>query len=165
MKPATIVEPPCAFARPGAIRIGILRTARLYALLLVCVMAMENLSLRWDPLTEPVALPYLLVFPLVVVLFVALPRSVELRADSIITSRYGEKTEHSVTEETKPILLVRPLSRGLHHMALVRPTGSGTLFRIVPIFDCVIRDSDVPTLRAWADHVRGEESPSEGSAV
>jgi len=150
--PVTIIEPTFVCFRPGVIRIGILRTLRFSLLILFAVLVTESFFLRWDRTTDTVAGQYLIGIPFVALLFVALPRRFELRAESVITSKYGEKFEHRIIDEAQPILLVRPLQNRLNHVALIFPTGSGTLMRIVPIFDCVVRDSDLPALRSWADH-------------
>ncbi len=151
-EPVTIYEPFCLLLRRGSFVVGLQRTVRLTIIFIVVLLALEALAIRWN--AEIGRLPTLsfLIAPVGGALIALLPRVLHLTADSIAVTKTFTKREYSVTGDSKPILLMRPISAGKHHFALISPTVSDRLFEIAPVFECIIADEDVPKIHFWCNY-------------
>ncbi len=142
-----ITEPFLLVFRAGAWWIVVLRMLRLMLFLVGFGMVWDYLGLP-SLHTQTSCLVYSAVGSLVLTL---IPRRIKLSDDLVAMWRFWFWIENSVAPNAKPILLARRISEDLTHVVLIFPNGPVNLLRIVPLWDLIVRESDMETLHNWAD--------------
>jgi len=142
-----ITEPYLLIFRRASWRIASLRIARLMLFLIA-------LALGWRFIGGPLTMTtvgFLTLAAFASFTLTLIPRKVTFTDDHVSMRLYWIWVENAINETTKPILLRRPLSNDLSHVVFIFPTGSVNLLRIVPLFDLIVRQSDMAVLDQWAD--------------